>query len=286
MKTHYTAKELAGLPGMPGHVSNVIKLADRENWPWQKRSGRGGGREYALSALPEATQNHLTKALVAAAPVPATQGAADLPAVRSTLQPAQTTAQLKSWQRECMDARVAIMRLIERAAPVVGVNNAINTIVKAAEGHELEIYAAANIRKGSARSLSYGGIMKWWMTWNKSGQDCMALAPKDVENYQEPVWAQALMVCWRRPQKPHLTEVLEALQANLPKGMPMPTYGQARHYLQKLGAISQPSCCWTRCGPTSWISCQPMSKACGCWHLKSSLKISPCRLQVPLPISC
>ena len=239
MKTHYTAKELAGLPSLPGTERAIQIMADRENWPSQKRAGRGGGKEYPLSALPEATQNHLTKALVATSPVPVTQGAADLPAIRSTLQPAQTTAQLKSWQRECMDARVAIMRLIERAAPVVGVNNAINTIVKAAEGHELEIYAAANIRKGSARSLSYGGIMKWWMTWNKSGQDCMALAPKDVENYQEPVWAQALMVCWRRPQKPHLTEVLEALQANLPKGLPMPTYGQARHYLQKLGAIDK-----------------------------------------------
>lgn len=227
------------MPGLPSTEQNVNAVAKRTNWPWQKRAGRGGGKEYPLSALPEATQNHLTKSLIASAPVPATQGAADLPAIRSTLQPAATTAQLKGWQRDCMDARVAIMRLIERAAPVVGVNNAINTIVKAAAGHELEIYAAANIRRGSARSLSYGGIMKWWMAWNNSNQNPLALAPKDVENYQEPVWAGALLACWRKPQKPSLTDVLEDLRRMLPANMIMPSYGQARHYLQKLGAIEK-----------------------------------------------
>lgn len=240
MKTYYTPKELAGLPGMPGTDRAIRDLAERENWPSQKRAGRGGGREYALSALPKATQDHLAKqALVAAAPVPATKSATDLPALRSTLQPATTTAQLKQWQRDCMDARVAIMRLIERAAPVVGVNNAINTIVKAAAGHELEIYAKANIRKGSARSLSYGGVMKWWMAWNNSDHNPLALAPKDVENYQEPVWAGALLACWRKPQKPSLTDVLDDLSTMLPANMTMPSYGQARHYLQKLGAIEK-----------------------------------------------
>ncbi len=240
MKTHYAAKELAGLPGLPGTERAIQIMADRENWSWQKRAGRGGGREYALSALPAATQNHLAKqALVATAPVPATTAAADLPAVRSTLQPATTTAQLKTWQRECMDARVAIMRLIERAASVVGVNKAINTIVKAAAEGNLEEYAAANIRKGVARSLSYGGIIKWWSTYQISGHNPLALAPKDVENYQEPAWAGALLACWRKPQKPSLTDVLADLQAALPPTLQMPSYGQARHYLQKLGAIEK-----------------------------------------------
>ena len=240
MKTHYAAKELAGLPGLPGTERAIQIMAGRENWSWQKRAGRGGGREYALSALPAATQNHLAKqALVATAPVPATTAAADLPAVRSTLQPATTTAQLKTWQRECMDARVAIMRLIERAASVVGVNKAINTIVKAAAEGNLEEYAAANIRKGVARSLSYGGIIKWWSTYQISGHNPLALAPKDVENYQEPAWAGALLACWRKPQKPSLTDVLADLQAALPPTLQMPSYGQARHYLQKLGAIEK-----------------------------------------------
>ena len=238
MKTHYTAKELAGLPGLPGHVSNVIKLADRENWPFRKRSGRGGGREYPLSALPVATQQHLTRDLATPPPaLPLTREGASVPAICSAMQPAKTTAQLKQWQRDVMDARVAIMRLIERAAPVVGVNKAINTIVKAASDGSEPSLSAANFRHGQSRTLSYGGVIKWWMTWRKYDGNPLTLAPKDTENYLEPAWAEALLGCWRKPQKPHLTEVLEALSNTGFK--PMPTYGQARNYLQKMGAIDK-----------------------------------------------
>lgn len=243
MKTHYTAKEIAVALGITERAA--LDLVKREKIPWRKRAGRGGGREYLISALPNAVQSYFTKqALAATAPVPATQAAANLPALRSTLQPAKTTAQLKAWQRDVMDARVAIMRLIERAVPVVGVNKAINTIVKAASDGSEPSLAAANFRHGQSRSLSYSGVMKWWMTWKKSDGAPLSLAPKDVENYLEPAWAAALLVCWRKPQKPHLTEVLEELRHRLAtdralSGVEMPSYGQARHYLQKLGAIDK-----------------------------------------------
>ena len=95
-----------------------------------------------------------------------------------------------------MDARVAIMRLIEKAAPLVGVNKAINTIVKASINGELEEYSAANARKGQGRTLSYDGIMKWWRKWKAASGDAMSLVPKDTENYLEPAWAQSFMACW------------------------------------------------------------------------------------------
>lgn len=53
---HYTARELAGKPGMPGTKSAVIRMAKRENWQSRDRTGRGGGREYPLSTLPKQTQ--------------------------------------------------------------------------------------------------------------------------------------------------------------------------------------------------------------------------------------
>ncbi|QSB02674.1 hypothetical protein JWZ98_06985 [Methylomonas sp. EFPC1] len=55
----YTAKQLAGLPGMPGTEQAVNRVAKRENWRHRQREGRGGGREYAASALPQATQKAL-----------------------------------------------------------------------------------------------------------------------------------------------------------------------------------------------------------------------------------
>lgn len=54
-----TVAELAGLPGMPATVSGVIRAAKREAWPSRPRSGRGGGREYPVSALPAPTQEAL-----------------------------------------------------------------------------------------------------------------------------------------------------------------------------------------------------------------------------------
>lgn len=242
MKNHYTAKELAGLPGIPMTESAIIRLATREAWPHQKRAGRGGGKEYPVSALPSETREHLTRQVLKNAPAqippgpPLSRGEM---IVAATIQPAVTTSQLKQWQRSIMDARVAIMRLIEKAAPLVGVNKAINTIVKASINGELEEYAAANARKGQGRHLSYDGIMKWWRKWKTSESDSMALAPKDTENYLEPAWAQSFMACWSKPQKPCLTEVLEAYEKLIPAGIQLPNYGQARRYLEKMGMIDR-----------------------------------------------
>ncbi|WP_429885390.1 transposase domain-containing protein [Geoalkalibacter halelectricus] len=44
------------MPEMPETVKGVINMSMRCGWPYRKRQGRGGGREYPLSALPPATQ--------------------------------------------------------------------------------------------------------------------------------------------------------------------------------------------------------------------------------------
>ncbi len=204
---------------------------------------KGGGDKYDIAIFPLSdseraiVQMHLIRKTLANAP--AIHQPAPLPAPSATIQPAKTTSQLKQWQRDVMEARTAIMRLIERAAPVVGVNKAILTIVKASVNGELEMYAAANARKGQGRTLSYDGVMKWWISWKKSIGDCMALAPKDTENYLEPVWAEPFLKCWSKPQKPCLTEVLDEFVRLSPSGIPAPTYGQARHYLQKMSMIER-----------------------------------------------
>ena len=59
MKKWYSARELAGLPGVPGTVQRVNKRAKREQWVSRPRKARGGGREYHLSSLPPETRAHL-----------------------------------------------------------------------------------------------------------------------------------------------------------------------------------------------------------------------------------
>lgn len=241
MKSHYTAKELAGLPGLPGTDRAIQIMAERQNWSWQKRSGRGGGKEYAIASLPAETQDHLKRQHLTSIinTVPAIKKPAPPPSVITTHPSITAPAQLKQWQRECMDARVGIMRIIERARPTVGTDRAINRIVDAAANGDLPEYNAANIRKGSGRTLSYGGIIKWWMTWQKSGGNPLSLAPRDTENYSIPPWADLLMQCWGRPQKPCLTDVLDDLRVILPLGITMPSYHQARAWLAKIGVVDK-----------------------------------------------
>ena len=61
-----SALELAGLPGVPGTRNKVNDLAKSEAWLSRPRQGRGGGREYHVSSLPEETRAALGLAQVAA----------------------------------------------------------------------------------------------------------------------------------------------------------------------------------------------------------------------------
>ncbi|MEZ5648657.1 MAG: DDE-type integrase/transposase/recombinase [Alphaproteobacteria bacterium] len=53
-----TATQLADmeLPNLATRKRNINARAIRENWPYRDRKGRGGGREYPLSALPASAQ--------------------------------------------------------------------------------------------------------------------------------------------------------------------------------------------------------------------------------------
>ncbi|MCX7563444.1 Mu transposase C-terminal domain-containing protein [Xanthomonadaceae bacterium XH05] len=51
----YSAAELAGLPGLPGTERGVRKMAEREQWPAQRRD-KGKGVAYAATSLPPQTQ--------------------------------------------------------------------------------------------------------------------------------------------------------------------------------------------------------------------------------------
>ncbi len=57
-KEWFTAKELAGLPGMPSTDRRVRSKAKREVWQSQKRS-KGKGHEYHLTSLPQETRTAL-----------------------------------------------------------------------------------------------------------------------------------------------------------------------------------------------------------------------------------
>ncbi|MDV2819207.1 DNA-binding protein, partial [Pseudomonas aeruginosa] len=62
MSEWFSAQKLAGLPGLPGTVQGINSRAIRDSWQQRKHMGRGGGREYHISSLPEETRAALLNA--------------------------------------------------------------------------------------------------------------------------------------------------------------------------------------------------------------------------------
>jgi putative transposase len=248
-KTYYTAKELAGRPGLPSTEQAVNYRARKENWPFQKRSGRGGGKEYPLTALPAETRDYLLDQLITKLPekvcaLPAVAHETAVAVVEAPAFPAVTT--LKKWQRDTMDARIYFMRLIEEAAAKgLGVTNAIRTLVAKAHGGELPPEAQAmvplaNKRSGidtKKRALSERSLMRWWSEWNKGGKQASALAPKAVEKEDLPLWAPYFLQVYRVPQKISVAHALEDLAAILPPAIELPSEHQARRFITKYSKL-------------------------------------------------
>jgi putative transposase len=59
----FTAAELAALelPGLPKRREHIARLASKRGWEHRTRSGRGGGREFSLSALPDAARGEVVR---------------------------------------------------------------------------------------------------------------------------------------------------------------------------------------------------------------------------------
>ncbi len=266
MKSFYTAKELAGLDGMPGTERGVRKMADRDNWPYQSRAGKGGGREYAISSLPEATKDHLHRLVMAAGMkgdtirnqtadsghVPlhsADSGHVPLHSLTTgTTPPApslttgggakelvkvQALTELKTWQREVFEARLMLYKEFLRLRVAHRTEKAIEKLVGLARIGDLPEYLQravilANARRGDERTLSRSMILGWDRAVKAGGE--MALAPQPVREQPIPEWAGLFIKCYGMPQKPSLTEAMEALAKILPEGMEMPSYHQVYRF--------------------------------------------------------
>ncbi|MFP4273377.1 MAG: DNA-binding protein, partial [Halothiobacillaceae bacterium] len=79
-------------------------MADREQWQWRKRKGRGGGREYHLTSLPAETR----AALLARQSLPAESA----PAAGTDLM--TETSRVTDGQRRTAMARAGLCRAIDR----------------------------------------------------------------------------------------------------------------------------------------------------------------------------
>lgn len=251
-KNYYTASELAGLPGLPKTKKGVIDRAKAESWPCQARSGRGGGREYPLSALPAATQAHLVDAMIAALPsavcplpeapqTTLTVRAETLPAVAAEID-VPDLGELKTWQTSRMDARLEFIRLIEQGECTIGVGKTIDVLVEKSQagvlpGRLQALVAVANARAGDGRALSKRTLLRWWSDYKKSGGNYAVLAPVTVEKTDLPSWAPAFLAQYQVPQKISVNDALERMRKLAPSGAKIPSEPQVRRWLKKYSRL-------------------------------------------------
>lgn len=241
-----TAKELAGLPGVPGTDRGLRDMADREQWQWRKRKGRGGGREYHLTSLPPETR----AALLARRSLPAAE--ADQCALIA--DPARVT----DGQRRTAMARAGLCRAIDRMAAEGGMSQT------AAARHLSELLALgradAPIMRMASEALekprpghmpSARTLVLWHGEWRKRGES--ALIPgKRAKDLQVPAWAGNFLKRYQIPSKPSVDEAYRLFAADCRGNAP--SIHQVRRFLAKLSPEAREQ---GRMGPRELRNIQP-----------------------------
>ncbi|TSD85990.1 DDE-type integrase/transposase/recombinase [Mycobacterium sp. KBS0706] len=236
----FTAKALAGmgLPGLSSDFSTIIRRAKRESWPARERQGRGGGREYPISALPTSARTALARrALQVPMAVPAPQPIAPVRAEH-----------LKIWQRTAMDARAELVAEVVRlqAALQMSRSQAAALLAEQAQSGALrpdltEAARAANARTGAsgARTLSYRSLMRWCEAADAAG--AVALAPREAAPARPvvPEWVPPFWRLWAQPQKWSIAHCLERLGEALPANVAAPSYDQVKRFLRQMSVIDR-----------------------------------------------
>ncbi|MGA3799144.1 Mu transposase C-terminal domain-containing protein [Pseudomonas fluorescens] len=204
MRNWYTSQELAGLPGLPGTVPGVRKLAVRLEWECRKRLA-SKAMEYPFTCLPPETQSALLAKAVAEVEAPkesVSSALIEIPKERD----AKNTSRLNDTQREVMLARLAFIREIERMSAHVSQRAAIDLLVKHAQDAALSPYLMervelANDRKTGGRALSERTLKRWLAAFRSDGE--VGLAPlRQRPNMEMPAWTKDFLRCYQRPTKP------------------------------------------------------------------------------------
>lgn len=227
----YSAQHLAGLPGMPGDVTAVLRRAKKNLWAARNKL-RGKGLEYPLSALPHETQEVLIARLIQR-PALGLQAPA-VPATSDEQDPGTDT--LTDQQREIGAARASIVAEVKRIGAVVGMNRAIGQVIALAAAGTLpaslqQLVPVANARRGSARSLSRRTLYRWLGGAARGA----GLAPKAPGlDYRLPEDVAAVLALHRQPNKPPLLWCAKEVARTRGRDEHLALYHRAARYKGKL----------------------------------------------------
>lgn len=205
MRNWYTCQELAGLPGLPGSVPGVRKLATREEWDSRKRAA-SKAVEYPFACLPTETQAALMAQSIAAVEAPAVLAPAVVAERKDVATNAKGSSKLNDAQRNVMIARLCFIREIERMSVSTSQSRAIDVLVRQARDGALSEYltdrlALANDRKTDDRALSERSLKRWLSAYRTNGETGLAPLRRRTD-LTIPEWAKEFLRCYQRPTKP------------------------------------------------------------------------------------
>ena len=232
-----TVKAIATTLGITERAVQV--RASKESWPFEEQTGRGGKRRlYPVRSLPEDVRQAIAAAMLACGTAPDNPPAvvaAGLPATTAQAE-ATSLARLTKRQRDTALARLAFVREIERATPLVGKEAAIRNLVRAAKDSALALRLAglvnvANDRMTAGRGLSRRRLYDWCRMFAAGGE--AALAPHHPgKDMGVPDWAPAFLAIWQRPQKPTVADAYKEF-SDCCEG-PTPSIFAVRRFLAKM----------------------------------------------------
>lgn len=155
LKTHYSAKELLAfsLSLLPNTVQGIIYQAKKQQWKTQKRVGRGGGVEYALSSLPQTVQQEI---LLKTTPQ---QTAAALQKIEQN-RPLATNELWQRWDEASSKAQ-------EQAKSKLGVMMVVANLVESGV-NVMSAFEAVCLKENAEKTqsgekqLTVGSLKNWW----------------------------------------------------------------------------------------------------------------------------
>lgn len=183
--TWLTARELAGLPGMPASERRTRDKLASTGTPSRPRSGRegGGGLEYDCSALPAETRRALAtrqiaevKALPLAEPAPAISFAPPVPApepLPGTLVPVPSRRPPSQADKAVADARAMLVAQVQDLAQVHGSKKACALLALQLASGQASTDLLATARTASQRArgdqVSTRSLERWLSAHRENG---------------------------------------------------------------------------------------------------------------------
>jgi putative transposase len=259
-KGWFSAQELAGLPGVPGTDSAVMRAAKKNLWA-NRRKLRGKGLEYSLKSLPDATQRHILGLIAAMAPTSTAVTAVDpqkptqtpavvqapgnTVAVRGQTRTVKSPGQLTDKERAQRDAAVMLCRAVEEGvmATSLSVTRACQELaqrlVDGSAHAELIAAAYTTYTKPRKNAPPLGGVdamasrlqkmMAFFEQGRLAGDVGRYLVPgKREKEGHNPVHIAAFLRFFCVPTQPPVSEVYRHMVPYLEeRGLPVPSYSVA-----------------------------------------------------------